>query len=102
MAGIIGVIMIIFGTVITVVRLNLAVETAQTVADLSALGAANALHNQSQAPCPAAILVAQKNDPSGAFQMDCQETSEGNVSVCVRGSYLAFPVRACGIAGPAP
>ena len=102
MAGIIGVIMIIFGTVITVVRLNFAVETAQTVADLSALGAANALHNQSRPPCPVASLVAQQNDPRALFQMECHETSQGNVSVCARGSYLVFPVRACGIAGPAP
>lgn len=102
MTGIIGAIIVVFGTVITVVRLNLAVETAQTVADLSALGAANALHNQSQQPCPVASVVGQRNDPSGLFQLECHETSEGNVSVCAHGSYLVFPVRACGVAGPAP
>lgn len=100
--GIIAAIMVVFGTVITVVRLNLAVETAQTVADLSALGGADALHNQGRPACPVATLVAQKNDPIGLFQLDCLETSDANVSVCATGSYLVFPVRACAVAGPAP
>lgn len=101
MLAIIGVVALVLGTVVTVAQINHARESTATIADLSALAAANALHNLDLSPCPVAHEVAQFNATS-AVEVSCQFSGPDNIMVCAKGRVLRFSIRSCALAGPAP
>lgn len=99
--AVIAAVTLILGTIVTVARINQARETTATIADLSALAAANALHNLDQPPCPVAHEIARYNT-TFPVETTCTQSGADNISVCVAGTVLRFPVRSCALAGPAP